>query len=174
MIFSKIIETPIGKMLACSVADGICLLEFYDNPKLEFELKELAKELNDSIIEQSNYPIELLENQLGEYFEGNRKTFTVPLRLVGTDFQKKVWNYLLTIGYGKTITYKEQALAMGDIKSIRAVATANGANKIPIVIPCHRVVGSKGSLTGYSGGLWRKEFLLDIESHQYKIVNCQA
>ncbi len=174
MIFSKIIETPIGKMLACSVDEGICLLEYYDNPKLEFESKKLADELNDSVAEQSNNAIELLENQLGEYFEGNRKTFTVPLHLVGTDFQQKVWNYLLTIGYGKTITYKEQALAMGDIKSIRAVATANGANKIPILVPCHRVVGSKGSLTGYSGGLWRKEFLLDLESHQYKIFNGQA
>ena len=156
-------------MLACSVDDQICFLEFYDNQNLEFELKRIANALNASVIEQSSSVIELLQDQLGEYFEGKREKFSIPLYFLGTEFQKKVWTYLLSIDFGKTITYKEQALAMGDVKAIRAIASANGANRIPIVVPCHRVVGSKGKLTGYSGGLWRKEYLLDLENRQYKI-----
>ncbi len=156
-------------MLACSVDEGICLFEFYDNKNLELELKKLVEALSDTVIEQSCNVIDLLEKQLSEYFEGKRENFTVPLYLIGTDFQKKVWSNLLNIDFGKTITYKEQTLALGDVKAIRAVASANGANKIPIVIPCHRVVGSNGKLTGYSGGLWRKEYLLDLENRQYKI-----
>jgi O-6-methylguanine DNA methyltransferase len=170
MIYSKIIATPIGSMLACSVDEGICLLEFSDNQNFEFELKKLAEELTDTISEHSCNVIELLEKQLCEYFEGKRKNFTIPLHLIGTDFQKRVWNTLLDINFGKTISYKEQALALGDIKAIRAVASANGANRIPIVIPCHRVVGSNGKLTGYSGRVWHKEFLLDFENRQY-IIN---
>ncbi|MBW6497159.1 MAG: methylated-DNA--[protein]-cysteine S-methyltransferase [Bacteroidales bacterium] len=166
MIYSKIIETPIGNMLACSVTGGICMLEFCDNRDLASEQIKLSEVFNAPIVEQSNEIIDLLETQLREYFEGKRKSFSVPIYPVGTDFQKKVWNQLLGVEYGKTITYKEQALALGDLKAIRAVASANGANKIPIVIPCHRVVGSQGNLTGYSGGLWRKKFLLDFESAQ--------
>jgi O-6-methylguanine DNA methyltransferase len=127
---------------------------------------KLSGEFGEKIVAQSNEIIDLLETQLKEYFEGRKKSFSVPLNPIGTDFQKKVWNHLLGIEYGKTITYKEQAIAMGDLKALRAIASANGANKIPIVIPCHRVVGSKGSLSGYSGGLWRKKFLLDLESAQ--------
>lgn len=125
--------------------------------------------MNDSIVSQSCDIIDNLANQLTAYFERRLETFNVPLYLVGTDFQKKVWSSLLNIDFGKTITYKEQAQALGDIKAIRAVASANGANKIPIIIPCHRVVGSNGSLTGYSGGIWRKQYLLDLENRQYKI-----
>jgi len=172
MIYSKIIETPIGNMLACSVAEGICVLEFCDNRDLEAEQRKLSEVFNAPIVEQSNESIILLETQLKEYFGGRRKSFSVPLCPNGTDFQKKVWGQLLTIEYGKTITYKEQAKALGDFKALRAVAGANGANKIPIIIPCHRVVGSQGNLTGYSGGLWRKKFLLDLESaqRQFKLV----
>lgn len=166
MIYSKIIETPIGNMLACSVTGGICTLEFCDNQDLASEQRKLLEAFNASIVEQSNEVIDLLETQLKEYFEGKRKSFSISLNLIGTDFQKKVWNHLLGVDYGKTITYKEQAKALGDLKALRAVAGANGANKIPIIIPCHRVVGSQGNLTGYSGGLWRKKFLLDLESAQ--------
>jgi len=156
-------------MLACSVDEGICLIEYSDNHNLEFKLKKLAEELNDTVTEQSSNVIDLLEKQLDEYFEGKREKFTIPLQLIGTDFQKRVWNTLLNINFGKTISYKEQALALGDVKAIRAVASANGANRIPIVIPCHRVIGSNGKLKGYAGGLWRKEYLLDLENRQYKI-----
>jgi AraC family transcriptional regulator of adaptative response/methylated-DNA-[protein]-cysteine methyltransferase len=169
MINKKIIETPMGPMLACSVDEGICLLEFFDNQNLEVVLNRLATEINDTLNEQSSNVIDLLEKQLGEYFNGKRENFSVPLYPVGTDFQKRVWSYLQKIEFGKTKTYTEQALALGDLKAIRAVASANGANKIPILIPCHRVVGAKGSLTGYSGGLWRKKYLLEHESHQYKL-----
>lgn len=169
MIYSKTIESPIGSMLACSTDEGICLLEFVDSPNLEVALKDISKDINDPIVSQSCDIIDNLANQLTAYFERRLETFNVPLYLVGTDFQKKVWSSLLNIDFGKTITYKEQALALGDIKAIRAVASANGANKIPIIIPCHRVVGSNGSLTGYSGGIWRKKYLLDLENCQYKI-----
>lgn len=91
------------------------------------------------------------------------KWVTLSLDIVGTDFRKKVWNELLNISYGKTVSYKEQAVAMNNIKAIRAVASANGANKISIIIPCHRVIGSNGSLTGYAGGLHKKSWLLNFE-----------
>jgi AraC family transcriptional regulator, regulatory protein of adaptative response / methylated-DNA-[protein]-cysteine methyltransferase len=169
MFYSKIIETPIGPIIACSVKEGICSLEFGDHNDLDREKMKLSVDFGEEIVAQSNEIIDLIEAQLKEYFEGRRKTFSVPLYPVGTDFQKKVWSHLLLIEYGKTITYKEQAIAMGDLKALRAVAGANGANKIPIIIPCHRVVGSDGSLTGYSGGLWRKKFLLDLESAQRQL-----
>lgn len=102
-------------------------------------------------------------NQLEEYFEGKRVEFDLPLDLQGTDFQKRVWNELLTIPYGKTVSYKELSIRLGDVRAIRAVAAANGANPVSIIVPCHRVIGSDGSLTGYAGGLWRKRWLLDFE-----------
>ena len=102
-------------------------------------------------------------NQLKEYFDRKRKDFKLPLEIIGTEFQKKVWNELLKINYGETITYKELAIRLGDLKSIRAAASANGANPLPIVIPCHRVIGSNGELVGYGGGLDVKEKLLQLE-----------
>ena len=104
-----------------------------------------------------------LQKQLSEYFSGSRKSFSMKLDLQGTEFQKRVWNELTKIPYGKTITYKELAVRLGNVKSIRAAGTANGANPIPIIIPCHRVIGSDGSLTGYAGGLEMKEKLLQLE-----------
>jgi methylated-DNA-[protein]-cysteine S-methyltransferase len=107
---------------------------------------------------------------MDEYFNGNRKTFDLPLDLQGTDFQKKVWLELQKIPFGKTISYKELSLRLGDIKAIRAVAAANGANPVSIIVPCHRVIGSNGSLTGYAGGLWRKQWLLDHESSALRLL----
>lgn len=109
--------------------------------------------------------------QLQEYFEGNRKQFTVTLNPSGTEFQKKVWQALQTVPYGKTSTYLKQSKAMGNVKSIRAVAAANGKNPIWIIIPCHRIIGTDGSLTGYAGGIWRKKWLLSHEnpSHQQSL-----
>lgn len=103
-------------------------------------------------------------NQLEEYFKGTRKSFTVKLNPTGTNFQKKVWQELQNIPYNKTRSYLEQSKALGDVKAIRAVASANGKNPIWIIIPCHRVIGSDGSLTGYAGGLWRKKWLLNHEN----------
>jgi methylated-DNA-[protein]-cysteine S-methyltransferase len=109
--------------------------------------------------------------QLQEYFEGNRKQFTVTLNPSGTEFQKKVWQALQTVPYGKTSTYLKQSKAMGNVKAIRAVAAANGKNPIWIIIPCHRIIGTDGSLTGYAGGIWRKKWLLSHEnpSHQQSL-----
>ena len=107
---------------------------------------------------------EILEAQLSEYFSGKRTFFSVPLHLLGTDFQKKVWEILQTIPYGETRSYKEQAIAISSPESVRAVANANGMNRISILVPCHRVIGSDGQLTGYGGGIWRKKYLLELES----------
>ena len=102
--------------------------------------------------------------QLKEYFTGNRKTFNLKLNPHGTEFQKKVWEALQNVPFGKTRTYLEQSKVLGNVKAIRAVAGANGKNPIWIVIPCHRIIGSDGSLTGYAGGLWRKKWLLEHEN----------
>ena len=113
-----------------------------------------------------NYLIALLlelEKQLKEYFAKERKEFTLPITLVGTPFQEEVWKVLQTIPYGETRTYKEQAIAVGNPKGVRAVANANSKNRLSIIVPCHRVIGSNGTLTGYAGGLSRKEFLLNLE-----------
>jgi methylated-DNA-[protein]-cysteine S-methyltransferase len=120
----------------------------------------------DEEIETTEIPLPLKKcvQQLEEYFNGNRTVFDLKLNPQGTDFQKKVWNELLNIPYGKTRTYLEQTKKLGDIKAIRAVASANGKNPIWIIIPCHRVIGSDGSLTGYAGGIWRKKWLLEHEN----------
>lgn len=109
-------------------------------------------------------PLKKCVLQLDEYFNGKRTKFDLKLNPQGTDFQKKVWNELLNIPYGKTRTYLEQTKKIGDIKAIRAVASANGKNPIWIIIPCHRVIGYDGSLTGYAGGIWRKKWLLEHEN----------
>lgn len=111
-------------------------------------------------------PIELQEavSQLGDYFDGKRKDFNFKLNPKGTDFQQKVWQELLNIPFGKTISYLDLSKKLGDVKAIRAVASANGKNPLWIIIPCHRVIGTDGSLTGYAGGLWRKKWLLEHEN----------
>ena len=157
------IETPLGTMYACAVEQGICMLEFTDRKMLETELKTLTKRLNAIIIQGANKHFEVLKHQLDEYFKGERKEFTVPLYPVGTEFQQSVWMFLQTIPYGITCSYKQQAVTMNRLTAIRAVANANGMNKISILIPCHRVIGENGNLTSYGGGLWRKRWLLDLE-----------
>lgn len=159
----KRIETPLGTMYACAVEEGICLLEFTDRKMLETEFKTISKLLNATIVQGYNKHFEILEKQLSEYFEGKRKEFTVPLYMIGTEFQKLVWNALQQIPIGTTKSYKEQAIITGNPEAIRAVANANGMNRISILIPCHRVIGSDGQLTGYGGGLWRKQHLIELE-----------
>ena len=159
----KRIETPIGTMYAAATAEGICMLEFTDRKMLETEFKDLAKSLNAIIIQGENPHFIPLEKELAEYFLGKRTEFTVPLSPVGTDFQKSVWKVLMKIPYGETWNYKKQSEVLGDAKKVRAVANANGMNKISILIPCRRVIGSNGTLTGYGGGIWRKQKLLELE-----------
>ena len=130
---------------------------------LETEFKELSKYLDAVILPGDNKYFGVLKKEINEYFEGKRKSFTVPLDAPGTEFQKGVWEELKKIPYGQTISYKTQAERLKNPKGVRAVANANGHNRISIIIPCHRVIGEDGTLTGYGGGLWRKKWLLDFE-----------
>lgn len=157
------ISTPLGPMIAIGNDEGLYMLEFTDRRMLETELKQLEKYFNASILPGSNKHINELKNQLAEYFDGKRKQFDIPLKIFGTEFQKKAWDALIGIPYGKTRSYKKQAEIIGHPKAVRAVGTANGCNRIAIVIPCHRVIGEDGKLTGYGGGLWRKQWLLNHE-----------
>ncbi len=163
MITTTSIETELGTLIAGANEGGICLLEFADRKILGKEYKDLEKYFNTTIQEGENEYFNLIRTQLSEYFEGARKEFKLPLIMAGSTFQKRVWNELMSIPYGSTRSYLEQSIALGNPDSIRAVAHANGMNRIAIVIPCHRVIGSDGSLTGYGGGLKRKKWLLEHE-----------
>lgn len=163
MITTTHLETELGTMIAGAVEDGICLLEFSDRRMLNTEYKDLSRYLKTNIEEGENAHFNQLRIQLNQYFKGLRKDFTVPLVTPGTPFQQSVWKELMSISYGTTRSYLEQSIALGKPESIRAVANANGMNRIAIIIPCHRVIGSDGSLTGYGGGLKRKKWLLDHE-----------
>ncbi|MEJ8598593.1 methylated-DNA--[protein]-cysteine S-methyltransferase [Riemerella anatipestifer] len=163
MLYSKNIDTPLGEMIAIVDDNGIYLLEFTDKKHLDTELKKLCSSLNSNVKETSNPHLETLEKELNLYFNQNLKEFSVPIQLLGTPFQKQVWQTLLKIPYGSTKSYLQQAIMMDSPKAVRAVANANSLNKIAIIVPCHRVIGSNGTLTGYAGGLWRKEELLQLE-----------
>lgn len=169
-IFSSTIETPIGQMFACANHEGVCLLEFTERGDLEKQKTALQKSLKTEIVPGPNSALRRLQKQLKEYFEGQRIKFDLPIVMTGTPFQKKVWKALLDIPFGKTRTYQSLTNLLGDPKAIRAVAGANGANKMAIIIPCHRVIGSDGSLTGYAGGLSRKQWLLDHENKQMTLT----
>lgn len=124
-----------------------------------------AKEEEEEVAAAGEHPLlQMCRSQLDEYLSGQRKIFSLPIQQTGTDFQQKVWNLLLQIQYGKTISYNQLSKQYGDLKAIRAVASANGKNNLAIVVPCHRVIGSDHSLTGYAGGLWRKKWLLEHET----------
>ena len=145
------------------------MLDFTDRRALETEFKDLCKRLNAVVLPGKNLHLEHVQSELHEYFDKKRKTFTVALHTPGTKFQQSVWKILQKIPYGKTWSYKQQAIELGNPKAVRAVASANGYNRVGIIIPCHRVIGSDGSLTGYGGGLHRKKWLLDFE----KTNNCK-
>jgi methylated-DNA-[protein]-cysteine S-methyltransferase len=145
-----IISSPLGFTKIVGDDDGIVSITVLNSEEKITDI--IPVELEDCVF------------QLQEYFDGKRKDFDIKLNPEGTDFQKKVWNQLLEIPYGKTLSYLELSKQLGDVKAIRAVANANGKNPIWIIIPCHRVIGSDGSLTGYAGGLNRKQWLLEHES----------
>lgn len=157
------ILTPLGPMLAGATDEGLCLLEFADRRMLETQIQRLSRRLRARFVPGSSKLLDELQRQLEEYFSGKRKEFCIPLVMPGTAFQNKVWAGLQDIPYGSTRSYKEQAQMIGAPGAVRAVAKANGDNSIAIVIPCHRVIGAKGELVGYGGGLWRKQFLLRHE-----------
>lgn len=157
------LATPLGEMLAVFGGKGLCLLEFVGQKQLGQEITAVQKALHGQFIFQENEQTQLLRQELDLYFQGRLKVFATHLETIGTAFQQQVWNALLTIPYGETRSYKEQAQQLGNPKAIRAVAAANGQNKVSILIPCHRVIGSDGKLTGYAGGLNRKQSLLALE-----------
>lgn len=162
-IAAQMIETPIGVMLVGAVREGICLLEFSDRRMLEHNYETIRKRFGYPVLPVTNDPIELLRDELARYFAGTLTDFTVPLMPRGTPFQEKVWAELRRIPYGDTISYDELAQRIDQPTAMRAVARANGMNRITILIPCHRVIGKDGRLTGYGGGLWRKRLLLELE-----------
>ena len=144
------IQTPLGTAKIRGNEDGVHSVTILDTP-----------------VETTNVIPEVLEDviyQLNEFFSGERQSFSLRLQPEGTEFQKKVWEELQNIPYGQTLSYLELSKRLGDVKAIRAVAAANGKNPLWVIIPCHRVIGSDGSLTGYAGGLWRKKWLLEHEN----------
>lgn len=157
------LTSPLGPMLVCATDRGVCLLEFTDRKMLEMEFRDLQKRLQAQIIAGENDHIRRLKIELADYFAGRRTEFTVPLHYPGTDFQISVWNTLCEIPYGTTCSYQDLATTLGNPNAVRAVARANGFNRIAILIPCHRVIGKDGKLTGYGGGLARKKWLLEHE-----------
>jgi len=157
------LTTPLGPMFVCATEKGICLLEFVDRRMLETEFRDLQKLLKANIIIGENKHIKQAKKEIKEYFSGKRKSFDIPLHTPGTEFQNLVWKGLQDIPYGETSTYQKQAAAIQKPKAIRALATANGYNRLAIIVPCHRVIGKDGALRGYGGGLERKQWLLDHE-----------
>jgi AraC family transcriptional regulator of adaptative response/methylated-DNA-[protein]-cysteine methyltransferase len=155
--------TPLGPMLAGADPRGICLLEFCERRMLETQLAVLEKRFHARLLPGRSEHLDTLRRELDMYFTGRLREFKVPLVMAGTDFQKNAWNALRTIPYGQSRSYKQQAILIGQPKAVRAVGRANGDNRIAILIPCHRVIGDNGQLTGYGGGLWRKRYLLDLE-----------
>lgn len=145
------IKTPLGPARIRGDKNGIASVSALNTEDITYD-EIIPEELEDCVY------------QLREYFEGKRREFQLKLNPEGSDFQKRVWDELVKIPYGRTMSYLELSKKLGDVKAIRAVAGANGKNPLWIVVPCHRVIGSDGSLTGYAGGLWRKKWLLEHES----------
>jgi AraC family transcriptional regulator of adaptative response/methylated-DNA-[protein]-cysteine methyltransferase len=157
------LESPLGPLLAAASDDGLGLLEYTDRRMLESNLETMRRRFGCAVVPGAHRLLDQIRGELQEYFDGQRRDFTVPLAPRGTPFQEKVWQELRDIPYGETISYDELAKRIGRPTAQRAVAGANGMNRICILIPCHRVIGKDGSLTGYGGGLWRKRLLLDLE-----------
>ena len=163
VIKTKRYESPCGVLLLGSFGDKLCLCDWQVEKHRSHVDKRLKRILRAEFEEGTSEVIEQAVLQLDEFFAGKRREFDVPLLFVGTHFQKTVWNELLKIPFGKTISYGEMAQRIGLPKAVRAVANANGANSMSIFAPCHRVIGSDRSLTGYGGGLAAKQMLLELE-----------
>lgn len=157
------IATPLGDMVAVASAHHLHLLEFVDRKALPSELKKLQTATNEPIGLGSPAPIEQAKEELDAYFAARSAKFETPLALTGSEFTRRVWRALREIPVGETRSYSEIARHIGQPDAVRAVARANGANQIALMVPCHRVIGADGSLTGYGGGLWRKQRLIEIE-----------
>jgi len=157
------IETPIGRFLAAANDAGLVLFEFTDRRMMEQHFETLRRRFRCPLTPGDHPHLAQVGIEIAEYFAGARREFTIPLAPAGTPFQERVWAELRRIPYGETRSYEALAVAIGQPTAMRAVAAANGMNRIAILIPCHRVIGKDGSLTGYGGGLWRKRLLLELE-----------
>ncbi len=163
------LDTPLGKILAVANETALYLLAFSDSDDLESEIEKLQAHTTSIVTQGKNDLIASIESELKAYFKGTLHTFQTPLHLLGSPFQKLAWKALNKIPYGQTRSYLEQATSLGKKTAYRAVANANGANQIAIVVPCHRVINSNGKLGGYAGGIQRKQWLLE---HEKKYVSC--
>ena len=150
-------------MVLLNSETGICLLDFADSKNLDRKIHQLQKLLKAEINQRCNELSDLVKKEIKSYFAGETKNFTVSIHWTGTSFQNTIWQNLCQIPYGTTQSYNQQAMAMKRPSAIRAIARANGANKMAIIVPCHRVIGKDGKLIGYSGGLHRKRWLIDFE-----------
>jgi methylated-DNA-[protein]-cysteine S-methyltransferase len=160
-------KSPVGDILLGSYDDKLCIADWkYRKMRTTID-KRIQKGLKAEYVEESSEVIEETIKQMKEYFANERKEFDIPLLMVGTDFQRSVWEGLIKIPYGTTASYQELSKNIGNEKAVRAVASANGANAMAILIPCHRVIGSSGDLVGYAGGLPAKKKLLEIESNLF-------
>ncbi len=157
------LESPLGPLIAAAVSEGVCFLEFTERRMLEAQIETLQKRIKRPFVPGTNAHLDQLQAELDAYFAGQLTTFSVPLHFPGTTFQEQVWRALLQIPYGETRSYRQIAEHLQLPNGQRAVGHANGLNRIGIVIPCHRVINSKGELGGYGGGLWRKHWLLKLE-----------
>jgi len=160
------VETPIGPMIAGSREGALILLEFTNRRMMEAQIETLRKRFKAAFLPEDDAIIQKTRWELDEYFAGRRRDFSIPLDYPGTPFETKVWSQLLKIPYGETRSYEELAEIISSKSAVRAVGSANGRNRIAIVIPCHRVVNKSGALGGYGGGLWRKQALLSLEQGQ--------
>lgn len=168
VLTSSLLDTPLGSMLAISDQEILYLLEFVECRGLDREVERLSIQTGAVIIPGTAAPICSIENELKAYFDGSLKTFKTPIFLFGTPFQQLVWRSLIDIPYGETRSYAAQAHIIKKPSAFRAVANANGANQIAIVIPCHRIINGNGRLGGYGGGIARKEWLIN---HEKKMSN---
>lgn len=156
-------KSPVGELIIGVYNNQICLCDWrYRKMRNAIDIR-IQKALKLKYTEEKHDLHSELIKQLQEYFSKERQVFDLPLLLIGTEFQKNIWNLLLEIPFGKTFSYKDLAIKYGDVKVVRALATANGANAMSIIIPCHRVIGAKGNLVGYAGGLSAKQKLLSLE-----------
>lgn len=157
-------DTPIGAMLAAASETHLVLFEFPHRRMIDTQLDRVRRAVGCELVPGESPVFDALRTQLDEYFTGQRRDFTIPLHAPGTPFQMRVWDALQRIPSGTTTTYGRLAESLGAPNAVRAVARANGDNRIAILIPCHRVIGANGALVGYGGGLWRKKKLLDLEA----------
>ncbi|MCO5229851.1 MAG: methylated-DNA--[protein]-cysteine S-methyltransferase [Chitinophagales bacterium] len=168
IIYTIEYKSPVGLLILGEYKQKLCYCDWKNRKMFDQIQDRLRNVINANFQEMSTDFLQKVKSQLDEYFKKKRFSFEIPLLLAGTDFQKKVWEELIKIPYGKTISYIELSRKLSNEKAIRAVASANGANAISIIIPCHRVIGANGNLVGYAGGLYAKKKLLELEQAYFQ------